>query len=180
MHRPKNVGSGAEATVTPEGERCAELGCAGAGLGRAHGGSAKRLDDGGYISRRNAPNVHLSEGDLEGLLAADAILQGGGIAGDNDADLGDIEVDAPDAASEGPVPETIGVAQPLLIALVGFGAKAPGTLPEHALADEKAKPLESSSVRSLSAGDRRSGFSGWIMGRLMRVPFVEHPNPAPS
>ena len=70
-----NVGGWAERALAPGGEGGVEFCGAVIDLGRADGRPAEVLDDGGDFACGDAPDVHLSEGGLEGLFAADAFLE---------------------------------------------------------------------------------------------------------
>ena len=75
----EDIGGRPERSGAPEGEFDVELGGAGADLGGADGGAAELFDDGGDFAGGNALNIHLGESDFEGLFAADALVEGGGI-----------------------------------------------------------------------------------------------------
>ena len=67
----------AERALAPEGEGCVEFCGAATDLAGADGRPAEVFDDGGNFACGDALDVHLSEGDLEGLLAADTFLEKG-------------------------------------------------------------------------------------------------------
>ncbi len=137
----KDVGSGAERAGAPQGKLGVQFGGAVADLSGADRRAAELLDDGGDLAGGNALNVHLGEGQLEGLFAADALVEGRRVELETAADLGDVEVDGADAGGEGLVLEAVGIAKARVGTLVGFGAKGGGTLAQHRLVDEEADAL---------------------------------------
>ena len=96
------------------------------------------FDDGGDVAGGDALNVRLGQGNFEGLLAADALVEGGGIELQATADLRDIQGDAPHASGEGLVLVAVGVAEAGLRTLVGFGSQGGRALANHGLVDEEA------------------------------------------
>jgi hypothetical protein len=65
-------------------------------------------------------DVHFGQGQFEGLFAADALLEGGGIEIQITAHLRDLELNGTAAGDEGFGLETIGVAQAGVGAFVGL------------------------------------------------------------
>ena len=73
------VGHLAQGSVSPGLQLGVEGGGGPADLGTADLGAAELLGDGGDLTSGDALDVHLGDGELEGPLAADALLQGRGV-----------------------------------------------------------------------------------------------------
>jgi len=118
-----------------------ELGGAGADLGGTHGVAAEVLDDLGDRACGHSLDIHLGEGEHEGLLTADALFEGTGIKVHAIADLRDAEFDGAAAGGEGLWLESVGAAQAGITTFVGPGVEDGGAFLNHCLVDEKAEAL---------------------------------------
>ncbi len=118
-----------------------ELGGAGADLGGTHGVAAEVLDDLGDRACGHSLDIHLGEGEHEGLLTADALFEGTGIKVHAIADLRDAEFDGAAAGGEGLWLESVGAAQAGITTFVGPGVEDGGAFLNHGLVDEKAEAL---------------------------------------
>jgi hypothetical protein len=98
--------------------------------------AAELLDDGGDFAGGNALDIHFGDGQFEGLLAADAFLEGGGIEVQIAAHWGDLELDGTTAGGEGLGFEAIGVAKAGLGAFIGLGLEGVGSFLAHGFIDE--------------------------------------------
>ena len=161
------IGGGPQGSGTPEREFDVEFGGAGADLGGTDGGATEFFDDGRDFAGGNALNVHFGQSDFEGLFAADALVEGGGIELQATADLWDIKGDAPQARGEGFVLVAVGVAEAGLRTLVGFGSQGGGALTDHGFVDEEADAL-SEAIGTLFGEQLHDG------GQEVRVFWVGH------
>ncbi len=137
----EDIGSRPQGAGPPQREFDVEFGGAGTDLGGTDGGAAKLFDEGGDVASGNALHVHLGQGDFEGLFAADALVEGGGIELQATADLRDLKGDASHAGGEGLVLVAVGVAEAGLGTLVGFGSQGGGAFANHGFVDEEADAL---------------------------------------
>ena len=81
-------------------------------------------------------DVHFGQGQFEGLFAADALLEGGGIEVQIAAHLGDLELDGTASGDEGFGLETIGVAEAGVGPFIGLGLEGLETFLGHGFIDE--------------------------------------------
>ena len=95
-------------------------------------------------------DIHFGHGEFEGLLGADAFLQGAGIEGRFAADLRDPKGDGPDAAGERFGLVAIGVAEARVGAFVRLGLEHLMAFDAHRFIDENAQPLGEAVVTLLS------------------------------
>lgn len=161
------VGTGSEGAFPPGLEFAVESGGTGADLGRAHGVAAQLLDDFGDLAGGDALDIHLGEGEHQGLFAAEAFFQSTGVKVHPVADLGDAERDGADAGGQGLGFKTVGAAQAGLTALVGPGLEDGGTFLDHGLVDQQAQAL----------GKARGTFGGQKLqnsGQKIRINLVGH------
>ena len=114
-----------------------EPGGALADLGGADGLAAELFDDGRDLAGGNALNVHFGQGQFEGLFAADALLEGGGIEVQVATHLRDLKLDGTATRDEGFGFKAIGVAEPGVGAFIGVGLEGLGTLLAHGFIDEQ-------------------------------------------
>jgi len=135
------IGAGTQGAVAPRLEFDIELGGAGADLGGTHGVAAEFLDDLGDLAGGHSLDIHLGEGEHEGLLTADALFEGTGIKVHAIADLRDAEFDGADAGGEGLWLESVGAAQAGITTFVGPSVEDGGAFLNHGLVDEKAEAL---------------------------------------
>jgi len=125
----EDIAAGFERAGAPGFQLHIQLGGALADLGGADGVAAELFDDGGDFAGGDALDIHFGAGQFEGLLAADALLEGGGIEVQIAAHLGDLKLDGPTAGSQGFGFEAIGVAEPSigafnLMSAIGIVVKA--------------------------------------------------------
>jgi hypothetical protein len=132
------IGERSQGSRPPGLEFDVELGGALADLSGTDRTATKLFDDRGDLAGRNALNIHLGQGQLEGLLAANALLEGRGIELQSRTDLGHPEGDVAHAGGEGLGLETIGQALAAIGALVGLGLQDGGALAAHGFIDEQA------------------------------------------
>lgn len=104
------------------------------------------LDNGGDFAGGNALNIHLGQGEQEGLFAANTLLESGGIELQTGADLRHLKGDRANPCVESFGFETIGVA------LAGFGPfkglrlEHFGPLASHGFVDEQSQALREAVV----------------------------------
>jgi len=133
----KHIPAGFERPRTPAFEFDIEFGGTLANLGGADGMATELLDNGRDFAGGNALDIHFGDGQFEGLLAPNALLEGGRIEVQIAAHLGDLELDGPAAGGEGFGFETIGVAEPGVRAFIGLGLQCLATLLTHGFIDEQ-------------------------------------------
>ena len=144
------IGKGTQGPGAPSLEFDIELGGALADLRGADRAAAKFLDDGGDFAGGDALHIHLGQGEFEGLLAADALLQRGGVELQAGTDLGDLEGDGPDPGGEGLGLEAVGLSLACGSALIGLGLEDGGAFAAHGFIDEEADALAEALVALLS------------------------------
>ena len=88
-----DIGTGAQRAFPPGLKFAVELGGTGADLGGTHGVTAEFLDDFGDFASGDALDIHLGEGEQEGLFATDTFFESAGIKVHAVADLGNAEFD---------------------------------------------------------------------------------------
>ena len=137
----EDIAAGFDRPGAPAFQFGVEAGGALADLGGADGLAAELFDDGRDLAGGNALDVHFGQGQFEGLFAADALLEGGGIEVQIAAHLRDLELNGTAAGDEGFGFETIGVAQAGVGAFIGLGLEGLGTLLAHGFIDEQADAL---------------------------------------
>ena len=86
-------------------------------------------------------DIHFGQSQFEGLLAADAFVEGRGIEGDAVADLRDAEGDGGHAGGDGFGFEAVGVAEAGVGAFIGLGLEHGGAFQAHGFVDEQANAL---------------------------------------
>ena len=101
--------------------------------------AAEFFDDGGDLAGGDALDVHLGQGQLEGLFAADALFEGLGIEVQIAAHLGHAELDGANAGGDGLGFEAIGLALPGFGAFVGLGLERLGAFLAHGFIDQEAE-----------------------------------------
>ena len=116
----EDIAAGFDWPGTPAFQLGVEPGSALADLGGADRLAAELFDDGRDFAGGNALHIHFGQGQFEGLFAADALLEGGGIEVQIAAHLRDLELNGTAAGDEGFGLETIGVAQAGVGAFVGL------------------------------------------------------------
>jgi len=177
-----DVGEGGEGPGAPAFEFGIEARSAVADVGGGDGGAAKFFEDGGDFAGGDALDVHLCEGELESLLAADAFFESGGIEVEIAADLRDGQGDGAEAGREGLWFEAIGVAGASLGALEGLGLEHGGALRAHGLVDEDAE-ARGEGLGALVGKKLKDGFEEFrmIVAGHVRcgVGCVEAPRPEP-
>lgn len=134
----KNVEAGFEWPRAPAFEFGVEQGGALTDLGGANGVAAELFDDGRDLAGGNALDIHFGQGEFEGLLAANALLQGGRIEIQVAADLGDLKLDEAGTGGQRFGLEAIGVAQAGVGAFIGLGLERLAALLAHGFIDEQA------------------------------------------
>ncbi len=95
----EHVGETAQRTVAPGFQFGVQLGGALADLGGTDGVAAELFHDGRYFAGGDALDIHFCQGQLEGLLAAEAFFERTGIEVQIAAHLGDLELDRADAVA---------------------------------------------------------------------------------
>jgi hypothetical protein len=108
-----------------------------ADLSGTDGAAAKLFDDRGDFARRHPLDVHFSQRQFKGLLAAQAFVQGLWIEVDVPAYLGYGEGDRTQAGGESFVLEAVGVALTSVGPLVGLGLEDLGAFLAHGFIDEQ-------------------------------------------
>ena len=137
----EDIAAGFERPGAPAFQFGVQPGGALADLGGTDGLAAELFDDGRNLAGGNALDVHFGQGQFEGLFAADALLEGGGIEVQIAAHLRDLELNGTTAGDEGFGFETIGVTQAGVGAFIGLGLEGLGTLLAHGFIDEQADAL---------------------------------------
>ena len=135
------VGIASQGAIPPGLEFDIELGGAGADLGRTDGMTAEFLDDFGDFACGDTLDVHLGEGEQEGLFAAGSLFHGAGIKFHAVSNLRNTEQERADTGGKGLWLESIGSPQARLATLVGASLEDGGALLDHGLVDEQAQPL---------------------------------------
>lgn len=135
----EDVGEGAQGPCAPEEQIGIEASGALADVGGTDGGAAEFFEDGGDFASGDALDIHFSEGELEGLLAADALFESRGVEVDIAADLRDGEGDGAQPGLESLWFETVGMPQASIRALERLSMEHVGALGLHGLVDEQAK-----------------------------------------
>ena len=113
-------------------------------------GAAEFFDDGGDFAGGDALDIHFGQGELAGLLGADAFFQGAGIELRVATDLRHAEGDGADAAGEGLGFVAVGVALSGLGAFVGLGLEDLMAFDAHGFIDEEADAFGEAGVTLLS------------------------------
>ena len=101
--------------------------------------AAELLDNGRDFARGNTLNIHFGQGEFKCLFTADALFEGAGIEVEVTANLGNIELDRPQAGGEGFGFKAVGVALTSVGALVGLGLQGLSAFLGHRLVDEQAE-----------------------------------------
>lgn len=161
------VRTGLKRAFAPGLKFAIELGGTGADLGRADGMAAKFLDDFGNLAGGNALDIHLGEGEHEGLLAANAFFQRTGIKIHAVANLGDAKLDGADAGGKSLGFEAVGATQTGFAAFVRAGLEDGGTFLNHGLVDEQTEAF----------GKSAGAFGGQKLqngGQKIRIKLVGH------
>src|SRR5665647_1540422 len=169
------VGHLAQGPFTPGLQLGVECGGGPADLGAADLGAAELLGDGGDLAGGDALDVHLGNGELQGSLAADALLQGRGIKVDAPG-LGDGQRDRAHSGQDGLGLEAVGIPLTPLGSLVGACPEGVGPFELHDLVEQEGEDLghavesvlgqefpdlfEGVSLRVV--GHRRSVSLGWL------------------
>jgi hypothetical protein len=130
------------------------------------------LAKGGADSENRALAVGANtQGDEDGAVDANALVEGGGIELQATADLWDIEGDSTQAGGEGLVFVAVGVAEAALGSLVGFRAQGGGALANHGRIDKEADAFGEAvgeAVGTLFGEQLHDG------GQEVRVLWVDH------
>ena len=95
------------------------------------------LDNGRDFAGGNALDIHFGDGQFEGLLAPNALLESGRIEVQIPAYLGDLELDGAAAGGESFGFKTIGVAQAGVGAFIGLGLQGLTALLAHGFIDKE-------------------------------------------
>ena len=133
----KDMAAGFQRAGAPAFQFGIQLGGTLADLGGADGVAAELLDDGGDFAGGDALDVHFGDGQFEGLFAAHALLEGGGIEVQIPAHLGDLELDGAAAGGEGFGLEAVGMAKAGVRAFIGLGLQGLGAFLAHGFIDEE-------------------------------------------
>jgi len=144
------IGMGTERTIAPLLEFGVEEFGAVADLGGTDGGAAEFLDDGGDFAGGDALDVHFGHGEFEGLLGADAFLQGAGIKVRFAPDLRHAKGDGTNAAGERFRFVAVGVTFAVIGAFVGLGLEDLMAFDAHGFVDEDAEAFGEAVVALLS------------------------------
>ena len=134
----EDIAAGFNWAGAPAFEFGVEQGGALTDLGGADGVAAELFDDGRDLAGGDALDIHFSQGQFEGLIAANALLQGGGKEVQIAANLGDLELDAAGRGGQGFGFEAIGIAQAGVGALIGLGLEDLAAFLAHGFIDEQA------------------------------------------
>ena len=134
----EDIAAGFQGPGAPAFQFDIEFGGALADLGGTDGMAAELFDDGGDFAGGDALDIHFGDGQFEGLLAADALLEGGRIEVQISAHLGDLELDGPTTRGERFGFKTIGVAEAGIGAFIGPGLKGLGAFLAHGFINEQA------------------------------------------
>src|SRR6266704_3317060 len=134
----EHVGETAQRAMAPALQFGVQLGGALADLRGADGVAAELFHDGGDFAGGDTLNIHFGQCQLEGLFAADAFIQGGGIEVQITAHLWNLELDRADASGEGLGFVAIGVALAGVSAFVGLGLERVRAFLAHGFIDEEA------------------------------------------
>jgi site-specific DNA recombinase len=131
--------------------------------------AAERLGDGGDLAGRAAPEIHLGHGQLQGPLAADALLQGRGVGLDA-AGLRDLDGERPEPGVDGPGLGAVGVSGTALGPLIRPGPRGVRAFDLHDLVERavaaEARPSKPCSASSPAIGSGAVVCIRWaIVGR---------------
>ncbi len=137
----EDIDTSFERSVAPAFQFEVQFGGALADLGGTDGVAAELFHNGGDFAGGDTLDIHFGQGQLEGLLAADAFFEGAGIEVQIAAHLRDLELDRAKAGDEGLGFEAVGVALAGISAFVGQGLERLGTFLAHGFVDEQADTL---------------------------------------
>ena len=137
----EEVGVEAQGAGAPGVQFGVELGGTATDLGGTDRGPTQLLDDGGDFASGDALDVHLCQGEFEGLFAAYALVQGAGVEAGTSTDLRDVEGDGTDPCVDGLGLVAVAVAIAGLGALIGLGVEDLGAFVAHGFVDEQADAL---------------------------------------
>ncbi len=132
----KDIPAGFQRAGAPAFQFGIQLGGALADLRGADGVAAKLFDHGRDFAGGDALDIHFGDGELEGLFAADTLLEGGGIEVQLPAHLGDLELDGAAAGNEGFGFEAVGVPLAGVGPFIGLGLEDVGAFLAHGFVDE--------------------------------------------
>ena len=131
----KDIAAGFERAGAPAFEFCVEPGGALTDLSGADGVPAELFDDGGNFAGGNALHIHFGQRQFEGLLAADAFLQGRGIEVQIAADLGNLKLDEAGPGGQGFGFKAVGMAEAVVGAFIGLGLEGLAAFLAHGFID---------------------------------------------
>lgn len=162
------IGEGSQRTGPPSVELDVELGGALADLRGTDRSAAKFFDDGGHFAGGDALNIHFCQGELEGLLAADTLLQRGRVELYAWAHLRDLKGNGAKAGGESLGFETISLALTGVGALVGLSLEHGRALATHGLVDEEADAFGKTLV-ALFSEELQNGIQEFRVGLVGHV-----------
>ena len=169
--------------MTPTFQFDVEFGGALADLGGTDGVTAELFDNGRDFAGGHALDIHFGDGQFEGLLAPDALLEGRRIEVQIAAHLGNLELDGTAAGGEGFGFEAIGVTQAGVRAFIGLGLQCLTALLAHGFIDEQPDAF-SEAAGAIFSEQLQNGVQEFRMGLVGHVGVYvgsvwRHPNRKP-